>query len=89
MRELVCVTAIHTTLLYQQENTLKALYSNKSFKHSKMITYILLHLPTKIVIYSSYDKIDFYSICKHICDDVNYREIVSEEEEELPILDML
>ena len=54
-----------------------------------MITYLLLHLPTKIVIYSSYDKIDFYSVCTHICDDKNYREIVSDEDDEFPILDML
>lgn len=54
-----------------------------------MITYLLLHLPTKLIIYSSNDKLDFYSVCNHICDGVNYREIVSDEVEELPILDML
>jgi hypothetical protein len=54
-----------------------------------MITYLLLHLPTKLIIYSTNDKLEFYSVYNHICDGNNYREIVSDEEEELPILDML
>ena len=54
-----------------------------------MITYLLLHLPTKLIIYSTNDKLDFYSVYSLMCDDENYREIVSDEVEELPILDML
>jgi len=54
-----------------------------------MITYLLLHLPTKLIVYSSYDKRDFYSVYALMCDDDNYRKIVSDEDEELPILDML
>lgn len=54
-----------------------------------MITYLLLHLPTKLIVYSSVDKKDFYSVYTLVCDDENYRKIVSDEVDELPILDML
>jgi len=54
-----------------------------------MITYLLLHLPTKLIVYSSYDKRDFYSVYALMCDDDNYRKVVSDEDDELPILDML
>ena len=54
-----------------------------------MITYLLIHKPTKLIVFSSISKKEFYSVYMHICDDDNYREIVSDEEEELPILDML
>jgi hypothetical protein len=55
-----------------------------------MITYLLIHKPTKLVVYSSTNKRDFYSVFMHVCDDDNYREVLSDEEEELPaILDML
>ena len=54
-----------------------------------MITYLLIHKPTKLIVFSSISKKEFYSVYMHICDDENYREIVSDEEDELPILDML
>lgn len=54
-----------------------------------MITYLLLHLPTKLIVFSSTNKREFYSVYTLVCDDDNYREIVSDEDEELPILDML
>jgi len=54
-----------------------------------MITYLLLHLPTKLIVYSSDNKREFYSVYALMCDDDNYRKVVSDEDEELPILDML
>ena len=54
-----------------------------------MITYLLIHLPTKLIVYSSESKLDFYSVYSLMCDDDNYRKVVSDEEDELPILDML
>jgi hypothetical protein len=55
-----------------------------------MITYLLIHKPTKLIVFSSPSKKEFYSVYLHICDDENYREVISDEEEELPvILDML
>jgi hypothetical protein len=54
-----------------------------------MITYLLIHKPTALIVFSSYNKKEFYSVYSHICDDDNYRKVVSDEEDELPILDML
>lgn len=55
-----------------------------------MITYLLIHKPTTLVVYSSVSKKDFYSVYALICDDDNYRKVISDDEEELPaILDML
>lgn len=54
-----------------------------------MVTYFLLHKPTKLFVYSSISKKDFYSVYALICDDDNYRKVISDEDEELPILDML
>jgi hypothetical protein len=61
----------------------------KEITYNNMITYLLLHKPTKLVVYSSISKLDFYSVYALMCDDDNYRKVVSDEEEELPILDML
>jgi hypothetical protein len=54
-----------------------------------MITYLLIHKPTNLIVFSSINKREFYSVYLHICEDNNYREVVSDEDEELPILDML
>ena len=54
-----------------------------------MITYLLIHKPTTLIVYSSISKRDFYSVYSLMCDDDNYRKVISDEEEELPILDML
>ena len=54
-----------------------------------MITYLLIHKPTTLIVYSSISKKDFYSVYALMRDDDNYRKVVSDEEEELPILDML
>lgn len=55
-----------------------------------MLTYLLIHKPTNLIVFSSINKKEFYSVYLHICDDDNYREVLSDEEEELPaILDML
>ena len=85
----MCVTATLTSLAYQQYYMLNSLLNKESFKHSKMITYLLLHLPTKLIVYSSDNKREFYSVYALMCDDDNYRKVVSDEDDELPILDML
>ena len=54
-----------------------------------MITYLLVHKPTTLVVYSSESKREFYSVYALMCDDDNYRKVISDEEDELPILDML
>ena len=55
-----------------------------------MITYLLLHKPTKLIVFSSISKKEFYSVYTHVCDDDNYRKVISDEEDEIPaILDML
>lgn len=54
-----------------------------------MITYLLVHKPTALIVYSSISKLDFYSVYSLMCDDDNYRKVISDEEDELPILDML
>jgi hypothetical protein len=90
MRVLVCRTDLHATLLYQLQLTQNHPNNRDTLIYSKfMITYLLIHRPTTLVVYSSECKKDFYSVYAHICDDDNYRKVVSDEEDELPILDML
>jgi hypothetical protein len=55
-----------------------------------MITYLLVHKPTMLIVFSSSNKKEFYGVYAHMCDDDNYRKVISDEEDELPaILDML
>ena len=55
-----------------------------------MVTYLLIHKPTNLIVFSSINKKEFNDVFVHIGDDDNYREVLSDEEEELPaILDML
>ena len=55
-----------------------------------MITYLLVHKPTMLIVFSSISKKEFYGVYALMCEDNNYRKVISDEEEELPqILDML
>lgn len=91
MSVLACRTDLHATLLYQLQLTQNHPNNRYTLIYSKfMITYLLIHKPTALIVYSSISKRDFYSVYAHICDDDNYRKVVSDEEDELPaILDML
>lgn len=55
-----------------------------------MVTYLLVHKPTALIVFSSISKKEFYGVYALMCEDDNYRKVISDEEEELPaILDML
>lgn len=55
-----------------------------------MVTYLLVHKPTALIVFSSISKKEFYGVYALMCEDDNYRKVISDEDDELPqILDML